>query len=137
MRWLAHRVMTPIAFLARLAALVPPPRYPLVRYHGVLAPHAKRRSVVVPKAPQRACEGEHAAGAGSVGNGDKNPAAARAAEGQITKRREIGTQETKCCFPRFSVTPFSRLPATLDGAALTLGHRSVALRKVSERGTVV
>ena len=44
-----HRVMTPIELLARLAALVPPPRYPLVRYHGVLAPHAKWRSAVVPK----------------------------------------------------------------------------------------
>ena len=30
-----HRVMTPVELLARLAALVPPPRYPLVRYHGV------------------------------------------------------------------------------------------------------
>ena len=32
------RVMTPVELLARLAALVPPPRYPLVRYHGVLGP---------------------------------------------------------------------------------------------------
>jgi hypothetical protein len=31
-----HRVMTPVELLARLAALVAPPRYPLVRYHGVL-----------------------------------------------------------------------------------------------------
>ncbi|WP_437295908.1 transposase [Sorangium sp. So ce426] len=41
-----HRVMTPIVFFARLAALVRPPRHPLVRYHGVLAPHAKQRSLV-------------------------------------------------------------------------------------------
>jgi hypothetical protein len=34
-----HRLMTPIEFMARLAALVPPPRFPLVRYHGTLAPH--------------------------------------------------------------------------------------------------
>ena len=27
-----HRVMTMVEFLARLAALVPPPQYPLVRY---------------------------------------------------------------------------------------------------------
>jgi hypothetical protein len=27
-----HRVMTPVEFLGRLAILVPPPRYPLVRY---------------------------------------------------------------------------------------------------------
>jgi hypothetical protein len=31
-----HRVMTPVEFLGRLAILVPPPYFPLVRYHGVL-----------------------------------------------------------------------------------------------------
>ncbi len=35
------RIMTPASFLARLCALVPPPRYPLTRFHGVLAPRAK------------------------------------------------------------------------------------------------
>ena len=30
-----HRVMTPMEFMGRLAILVPPPFYPLVRYHGV------------------------------------------------------------------------------------------------------
>ena len=44
-----HRVMTPVEFLARLAALTPPPRYPLTRYAGVLAPSAKWRKRVVPK----------------------------------------------------------------------------------------
>ena len=44
-----NRVMTPIKFLARLAALVPPPRHPLVRYHGVLAPRSVWRHDVVPK----------------------------------------------------------------------------------------
>jgi hypothetical protein len=29
-----HRVMTPLEFLARLAATVPPPRYPLLRLAG-------------------------------------------------------------------------------------------------------
>jgi hypothetical protein len=46
-----HRVMTPLEFLARLAALVPPPRYPLLRYHGVLAPRSSWRSSIVPRAP--------------------------------------------------------------------------------------
>ncbi|MEO8903389.1 MAG: transposase [Polyangiaceae bacterium] len=27
-----HRVMQPVQFLARLAALIPPPRHPLVRF---------------------------------------------------------------------------------------------------------
>ena len=47
------RVMTPVECLARLAALVPPPRYPLLRLHGVLAArHAWRdRIVPVPRSP--------------------------------------------------------------------------------------
>jgi len=38
--------------VARLAALVPPPRMHLVHYYGVLAPNAKLRPLVVPEAPQ-------------------------------------------------------------------------------------
>jgi hypothetical protein len=40
--------MQPLELLARLAALVPPPRHPLIRFHGVLAPHASWRAAVVP-----------------------------------------------------------------------------------------
>ena len=39
-----HRVMTSNELLARLSALLPPPRYPLTRYHGVLAPAPCRRA---------------------------------------------------------------------------------------------
>ncbi len=31
-----HVAFEPVDFVARLAALVPPPRFHLVRYHGVL-----------------------------------------------------------------------------------------------------
>jgi len=43
-----HRVMRPEEFLARLVALIPPPRFPLVRYHGVFAPNAPWRGAIVP-----------------------------------------------------------------------------------------
>ena len=46
-----HRVMEPLQFLARLAAIVPPPRHPLVRFHGVFGPHSSWRSKVVPEVP--------------------------------------------------------------------------------------
>jgi hypothetical protein len=58
-----HRIVfEPLDFLARLAALVPPPRAHLVTYHGVLVPAAAMRAAIVPAAPsrRRAC---HAAGA--------------------------------------------------------------------------
>ena len=40
-----HRIMEPMDFMARLAALVPPPRRPLLRYHGVFAPHSPWRAI--------------------------------------------------------------------------------------------
>jgi hypothetical protein len=46
-----HRVMTSLELLARLSALIPPPRHPLVRFHGVLAPHSSWRRFVVPAPP--------------------------------------------------------------------------------------
>jgi hypothetical protein len=45
----SHRVMTPLQFLARLCALIPPPRHPLIRFHGVFAPHSRARAAVIPK----------------------------------------------------------------------------------------
>jgi hypothetical protein len=43
-----HRVMSPLQFLARLAALIPPPRHPLIRFYGVFASHSSWREKVVP-----------------------------------------------------------------------------------------
>ena len=40
--------MSPLQFLARLAALIPPPRHPLIRFYGVFAPHSSWREKVVP-----------------------------------------------------------------------------------------
>ena len=42
-----HLVMSPLEFMQRLAALVPRPRLHLIRFHGVLAPNAKLRALVV------------------------------------------------------------------------------------------
>jgi hypothetical protein len=41
-------LLDPEELVEKLAALVPPPRANLVRYHGVLAPAAKWREAVVP-----------------------------------------------------------------------------------------
>jgi hypothetical protein len=40
--------MQPIELMARLAAIVAPPRFPLWRYHGVLAPGSPWRKHIVP-----------------------------------------------------------------------------------------
>jgi hypothetical protein len=45
-------VLTGPELMARLAALVPPPRMHLVRYYGVFAPRSRLREQVVPHQPQ-------------------------------------------------------------------------------------
>nr|WP_234413882.1 transposase [Ideonella sp. A 288] len=47
-----HLVISPLEFMQRLAALVPRPRLHLIRFHGVMAPNAKLRPLVVPQGPE-------------------------------------------------------------------------------------
>jgi len=49
-----HIVMSPLEFMQRLAALVPRPWLHFIRFHGVLAPNAKLRDMVVPHGPEDA-----------------------------------------------------------------------------------
>ena len=46
----------PLAFIARLAALMPPPKFPMLRYLGVISAHARLRSRVLPEPPREAPE---------------------------------------------------------------------------------
>jgi hypothetical protein len=48
----ARLAMSPLAFMQRLAALMPRPRLHLIRLHGVLAPIAELRAQVVPQQPE-------------------------------------------------------------------------------------
>ncbi len=43
-----HVIFEPLDFIARLAALVPPPRVNLTRYHGVFAPNSRDRGRITP-----------------------------------------------------------------------------------------
>jgi len=45
-------LLPPRDLIIRLIAAIPPPRFHLVRYFGVLSSHSKLRSEVVPKPPQ-------------------------------------------------------------------------------------
>src|ERR1700675_2130623 len=51
-----HVVMSPLELMQRLAALVPRPRLHLIRFHGLLAPHATLRAPIVPGPAQSATE---------------------------------------------------------------------------------
>ena len=43
-----HLILEPLDFLARLTALVPPPRIHLTRYHGIFAPASALRGAITP-----------------------------------------------------------------------------------------
>jgi hypothetical protein len=64
-----YLVMTPIELLAKLAALVPPPRFPLIRFAGVLAPGSSWRASVVPA--QKRAASVHACGTATKAAADK------------------------------------------------------------------
>jgi len=55
-----HVLFEPLDFIARLAALVPRPRVHLLRYHGVFAPNAKHRPLLVGSASPPAQASAHA-----------------------------------------------------------------------------
>ena len=58
-----HAIFEPLQLLERLAALVPIPRANLVRYHGVLAPAARWRPLVVPQGSSSTSGSESSAAA--------------------------------------------------------------------------
>ena len=48
--------MDPLSFMARLAAQIPHPKLPLIRYHGVFSSRSSWRPLVTPKPPPRASQ---------------------------------------------------------------------------------
>jgi hypothetical protein len=94
--------MTPVECIARLCALVPPPRYPLTRFHGVLAPRAKLRPHVVPKLPESAAR------------------ACASAPSRPPDRRESRAQAGERPPPRDKTGPI--IPAALPVSATTLAR---------------
>ncbi|MEZ0476598.1 transposase [Luteimonas sp. B3_2_R+30] len=43
-----HVIFEPLDFIAKLAALVPPPRVHLTRFHGAFAPNSRDRALITP-----------------------------------------------------------------------------------------
>jgi hypothetical protein len=97
----SHLVFSPLEFLEKLAALVPPPRAHLTRFHGVLAPHSKIRSKVVPKVQPKQ-EGEA-----------KVPKKARMGWAKLLKRVFGIDMENCACGGKMEI-----LAAIMEGAAI-------------------
>ena len=106
-------VFPPVAFLARLAALVPPPRSHLVRYHGALAPRSKARAALVPLRPKVSAPGQPAP---TAGTGHRIPWA-------DLLRRVYAVDVLRCprCDGRRTVLAFITEPAVVEKILIHLG----------------
>ena len=76
-----HVIYEPLELMERLAALVPPPRFNLTRYSGVLAPAAAFRPLVVPEGEAPSATA-HAGCRGGV-------AAAKSDSGEANEKRRL------------------------------------------------
>jgi hypothetical protein len=81
------RIMTGLEFMARLSAVIAPPRYPLVRYAGVLGPRSAWRKDVVPQPRERqpACDGAVVDPPGDDASGPR----AKPKKGDSSKREDF------------------------------------------------
>lgn len=74
-----HVILPPVEFLRRLAALMPPPRFHTIRYHGLFAPNAKLRPLACALAPGHVTDKKRIApvhdDAGSAKDSTDNPEA--------------------------------------------------------------
>ncbi len=87
-----HRVMTGLEFMARLAAIIAPPRYPLVRYAGVLGPRSAWRKDIVPKPRESRPACDAAAGEASGDEKNRRRASPKMGEASLPPRAERATE---------------------------------------------
>jgi len=102
-------VLSPTELIEKLAALVPPPRVHLIRYHGVLAPHAADRAQIVPGAQEQA-----AAELPANGSAPSAPRSCRLSWAQLLAR--VFCLEVTVC-PRCG-GPMRRIAALTDPASI-------------------
>jgi hypothetical protein len=118
-----HLVFEPEELMARLAALVPPPRAHQVRYHGVLGPAAAWRDQVVPlptePASARSCR--HA-----TARAPRAPRAQRIARAQLL-RRVFAADALRCTRCGSRMRPVATIHSP-EVAAAILGCLSAADR---------
>jgi hypothetical protein len=113
-----HIVLEPLDLMARLAALTPPPRMHLTRYHGVFAPHSKLRAAITP------------AGRGKGGESTKEGAQPSATQRHVAMswaqrlRRVFAIEIDTCarCQGRLRVIASIEEPEVI---ALILAHRDL------------
>ena len=126
-----HIVMSPLEFMQRLAALVPRPRLHLIRFHGVLAPNAKLRALVVPQAPEQATTGKSEQTATEPGR------PARIGWARLLKRVfEIDLEHCPNCGGQLRIIATILESAVIDRILTHLGLQARAPPRVQARGVL-
>ncbi len=104
--------MSPLEFMQRLAALVSRPRLHLIRFHEVLAPHAKPRAAIVPIPAQTA----HAADCAHA-----HGARARMSWARLLKRVYAIDAELCRCGGKLKIIAVIEAPAVIERIVTHLG----------------
>ncbi len=109
-----HVAFEPLELIDRLAALVPPPRFHTVRYHGVLASRSKYRSAVVPSSADPVDVAKAAGEAVDTGSDQPTSASRRSRPSRYFSwselmRRVFQVDVLRC--PRCHATPMRILAA--------------------------
>jgi hypothetical protein len=134
--------MTPVQCIARIAALIPPPRFPLVRFAGVLAPRSPMRAAVVamrapssgdevraePPKKKRKKTGPAAADAISAPPRDEPPPSG--------PRSSLGTSVVRPCYARIDWAYLLRRIYLEDVLACPCGGRRHIVANVTEPATI-
>ena len=121
-----HVIFEPLDFIARLAALVPKPRFNLTRFHGVFAPNSKHRARVTPA--KRGRGGQHP----TTGDWEEpTPAERRAAMTWAQRlKRVFGIDIETCPACGGAVRIMPKALAMLAGQALACIEDAAVIEKI-------
>ncbi|MDH5492650.1 MAG: transposase [Myxococcales bacterium] len=131
-------LLSPMDFISRLCALVPPPRFHILRYYGVLAPNATARPAVTARPEPEPAAGEQLRIVFSRDNSElaADPSAARSKSRSERPpsggrhlwawllRRVFGVDVETChrCGGRMKVLDVATTRADIDAALFELGY---------------
>ncbi len=126
--------MTPLQFLARLCPLIPPPRHPLIRFHGVFAPHSHARAAV---SPQRAIhtESNEAPSTGPAEGIGSSSKIAGDGTSALNVASKLETPLAPLCVPRIDWAELLRRVYDVDALACPCGGRLRMIALITEPDT--
>jgi hypothetical protein len=143
-----HLVMTPVQCLARIAAIIPPPRFPLLRFAGVLAPSSSWRSAVVamrpalangadPPLPVAKAKSKKGSAAASNAVSAPPPAARDQPPKSSGPRTSLGAPIVTPCYARIDWASLLRRIYLDDVLACPCGGRRRVIADITDRDAIV